>query len=346
MEAQRKTVVVLPTLNDNVTILDVVESMLADPAADAVWVIEGGSTDGTRETVRAYLAASPRLRLIENPDMTEAHSVNLAARLAQDQGFTTLVRVTARAIYPAGFVTGLIDHLGQSEAASIVVPAVAARRETENSWSRAGADLQRSGLASIEAPVQHGIQSGWVEQGQHAAFDLAVFCGLGGYDPGFTACEDIDFDMRLLQAGHRIRLAPGLPVQYLPRSTPKAFLRQMVVRGHGRLICARKYRHGLTIRHLVPFFAVIASIASLLAAAILGPEYSLVAIAYVTLVVCIALSVRGQSGVMHGLRIGWLALVAHAGFTCGLLSGCLMRTGTPRPAMVLAGRAPTAMPGE
>lgn len=332
MEAQRKTVVVLPTLNENATILNVVESMLADPAADAVWVIDGGSVDGTRQTVQTFLAASPRLRLIDNPGKSEAHSINLAARLARELGFDTLVRVTAQGVYPAGFVTGLVAYLGQSEAASIVVPARAARRSSENAWSRAGADLYRSGLASTDSSLQYGGRDGWSEQGHHAAFDLAVFCQLGGYDTGFSACEDIDFDMRLLRAGHRIWFAAGLPVLYLPRSNPQAFLRQMVVTGRGRLICARKHRHPLPLRQLVPIVAVIASVASLLAAAMVGPEYSLVAILYVTLVICIALSVRGQSGVVHGLRIGWLALVAHAGFTFGLLSGCLMRAHEPQPA--------------
>ncbi len=329
MEVQRKTVVVLPTLNENATILNVVESMLSDPAASAVWVVDGGSSDGTRETVQAFLSASPRLRLIDNPGLTEAHAVNLAARLAQYQGFDTLIRVSGQGVYPPGFVTGLATFMEQTEAASIVVPARPANPLGEDAWGRAGADLHRSGLASTDAPLSYGIQSGWVDQGQHAAFDLTVFCSLGGYDTNFTACEDIDFDMRLLRAGHRIWFAAGLPVRYLPRSTPHAFLRQMMVKGRGRLICARKYRHGLTWRQFVPFVAVLASLASLFAAATISPAYSLVAILYLTLVICIALSVRGQSGVMHGLRIGWLALVAHVGFTIGLISGCIPQ---PQPA--------------
>lgn len=333
MEVQRKTVVVLPTLNENATILNVVESMLADPSAHAVWVVDGGSTDGTRQTVQAYLSASPRLRLIDNPCLTEAHGVNLAARLAQQQGFDTLIRVSGQGVYPPGFVTGLVNFMDQSEAASIVVPAVAAHPLGEDAWGRAGADLHRSGLANTDAPLHYGVGSGAAAQAQHAAFDLPVFIGLGGYDTNFTACEDIDFDMRLLRAGHRIWFAAGLQVRYLPRSTPQAFLRQMVVKGRGRLICARRHRHGLSLRQLLPIVAVIASVASLVASALIGPAYSLVAIAYLTLVICIALSVRGQSGVLHGLRIGWLALVAHAGFTLGLLSGCVARPVAPlRPA--------------
>jgi succinoglycan biosynthesis protein ExoA len=333
MEAQRKTVVVLPTLNDNATILNVVESMLADPAADAVWVIDGGSIDGTPNTVRAYLSASPRLKLIDNPDRTEAHAVNLAARLAEEQGFDTLVRVTAQGLYPPGFVTSLVAHLGQSEAASIVVPAMPARYSSDSAWSMAGADLHRSGLARVDSALRYGTRDGGGHEGQHAAFDLAVFRALGGYDTNFSACEDIDFDMRLLQAGHRIWFAARLPVQILPRSNPRAFLRQMIVTGRWRLICARKYRHGLPLRQLLPLVAVVASLASLVAAATFGPKYALVAILYCTLVVCVALSVRGQSGVLHGLRIGWLALVGHTGFTFGLLSGCLIRPRAARPAV-------------
>lgn len=325
MEAQRKTVVVLPTLNDATTILNVVESMLADPAADAVWVIDGGSIDGTCRTVRAYLTASPRLRLIDNSGRTEAHAVNLAARLAEEQGFDTLVRATPKGIYPPGFVTQLVAHLGQSEAASIVVPAMAARRSSESAWSMAGADLYRSGLARVDSALRYGLRDGGAHEGQHAAFDLAVFRALGGYDTNFSACEDIDFDMRLLRAGHRIWFASRLAVQILPRSNPQAFLRQMIVTGRWRLICARKYRHGLSPRQLLPLVAVLASLASLVAAATFGPQYALVAILYCTLVICIALSVRGQSGVLHGLRIGWLALVGHVGFTLGLMSGCLIR---------------------
>jgi len=325
MVKRQRAIIAVPSLNEKHTILPILESILSDSRADAVWILDGGSTDGTRELVTSYLATSPRLRLIDNPRRTQAHAINLAAKLAERLGFDTLIRIDAHAIYPKNYVSSLLAILEQSEAASVVVPLIANATVSEGAWRKACADLQSSWLGHGGAEHRSVGKSGWVTHGHHAAFDLQTFLHLDGYDTDFLACEDVEFDIRLIAAGYRIWYAAGLPVQYLPRSTPRAYLHQMIRNGQGRANCARKHQLTLAPRQIVPLAATLTSLASIVAGFAISPAFGLWATAYLVSVLTLALLASKHTSLLHSLRICWLALMAQLGFSFGLISSLWQR---------------------
>ena len=78
-------VVVVPTLNEAAHIDGLIEGLLADAALKKgakVWIVDGGSTDGTREIVNRWSARDSRVELVDNPARTQANACNLAARRA------------------------------------------------------------------------------------------------------------------------------------------------------------------------------------------------------------------------------------------------------------------------
>jgi len=314
-----RAVVVIPTLNEVETVLPVIDAMLQDPAADFVFVIDGGSTDGTWAKVDGYLPTSPRLRLLRNDQKTQAYAMNLAAGLAADMGADMLVRVDAHARYPDLFVSKLKLALEHSEAASVVVPLVAHADASHSSWRQACAALQCSWLGTGGARHRKAGPSGWVTHGHHAAFDLSVFLELDGYDTAFSACEDVDYDMRLAERGYQIWMAGGLPLQYLPRATPLSYFKQMFRNGRGRAACASKHQSTLSLRQLLPLGASVSVLLSLVLAVFWYPIFALICAAYMLAVFGLAVAVSQNSGLLNSLRVSWLACLAHLGFSCGLV---------------------------
>ena len=102
---------------------------------------------------------------------------------------------------PCGVYTRLfyavVKGLCDKNADSVTVPLIAMSQQVSG-WQAANAKLQRSRLGHGNAAHRQNTGSGWVQHGHHAAFRLVCFQALGGYDTRLEACEDVDYDRRLI----------------------------------------------------------------------------------------------------------------------------------------------------
>lgn len=96
--------VVMPALNEEDYILSALESItdMNENTDYEVLVIDGGSTDRTRQLVEGFGATNPRIKLIDNPKRLQSAAVNLAARIAAPEA-RVIVRADCHADYPPRF---------------------------------------------------------------------------------------------------------------------------------------------------------------------------------------------------------------------------------------------------
>ena len=322
-----RTIVVIPTLNEARHIGRVVQGFLKDPAADHIWITDGGSRDGTRRIIRALEAKHSRVRLIHNARGLQAPGINQAARKAARHGARIMVRADAHAHYPPGFVSALVARLQDSGADSVTVPLVTPSQgasSTEalrlNGWQKAGAALQNSFLGHGGAAHRKISPSGWVTHGHHAAFRLDRFLALQGYDTSFAANEDVEFDRRLLRAGGSIWFDASLPVTYLPRPSLKASFAQMRRNGRGRAQTALKHGEMPGLRQMLPVIAL--SCLALMPLGLLAAPLALPGLAYLGLLSALAF-LSAPLRPLRALRVALLALASHTGFAFGLIGGVL-----------------------
>jgi glycosyltransferase involved in cell wall biosynthesis len=73
------------------------------------------------------------------------------------------------------------------------------------------------------------------------AYDRALFERLGGFDPRFITAEDIDLNLRAVDAGASIRFEPGALVYHHMRETFVRFLYQAFWNGYGRKQLTEKH---------------------------------------------------------------------------------------------------------
>lgn len=108
--------IVVPVLNEEDYIIPCLNSLLAqgahwaDGSACEILVIDGGSTDRTRELVDNLRAASSVVRLAHNPKRLQSAAMNLAARIASPRA-TVLLRADGHAVYPPDFLAKCVNEL-------------------------------------------------------------------------------------------------------------------------------------------------------------------------------------------------------------------------------------------
>ena len=301
--------IVVPTLNEERYIEDCLRSLVGCTAGAEfeILVMDGGSSDRTREIVATLARSLPGIVLHYNPERLQSAAMNLGARLASPQA-AVILRADAHALYPPGFVRRCLDALAEHGADTVVVPM---RTEGRGGMQRAIAAAQNSRFGNGGAAHRVGGRSGFVEHGHHAAFDRAAFLRLGGYDTRFTHNEDAEFDHRLRRAGGRIWMCGDAPVTYFPRETLRRLARQYVRHGCGRARTLVLHRLRPKPRQLAPVCVLLLCAASL-PLALASVWFLLVPAAYAAL--CLAWAV------WRGVEAGdpWLLAAAPAVMTMHL----------------------------
>ncbi|MEM0984896.1 MAG: glycosyltransferase family 2 protein [Pseudomonadota bacterium] len=244
-------VVAIPTLNEASHIETCIESLLVgdERLKDIQFVVaDGGSTDGTRAIVDRLAIRFPNVCWIDNPGRLQSAAVNRVAEIHGD-GRTILVRCDAHSIYPPGYVTRVADALKSRGVASLVVPMDAVGRTC---FQKANAWIVDTPLGSGGSAHRGGTQSGFVDHGHHAGFDMAMFRTVGGYDETFSHNEDAEYDARIAAAGGKIFLDADIRIEYLPRDGIMSLARQYVNYGKGRARTIRKHNLTPRLRQLFP----------------------------------------------------------------------------------------------
>jgi succinoglycan biosynthesis protein ExoA len=306
--------VAIPTLNEERHIGAVLESVIeqVDPATAEVFVLDGGSTDRTREIVEAFSARHPFVRLVPNPKRLQSAAVNLAASIAAPTS-RTLLRVDAHALYPGHFVRTCVQALATSGAVSTVVPM---HTVGQGCFQRAVAAAQNSPLGNGGSRHRVLGRSGYVDHGHHAAFDLAAFRAAGGYDETFSHNEDAELDHRLTTAGGRIFLCAEAVVTYFPRDRATALARQYFNHGRGRARTLLRHAIRPKPRQLLPPLALVGSVAGIGLAAV-EPLFLALPLTYAALCngIAAAAAIRERDRCL--LAMGLAAMVMHFSWSLG-----------------------------
>jgi len=202
--------------------------------------------------------------------------------------------------------------------------------------------------AARSARIGHGADStifdpgarGWVHPASSGAvYHRSLFERVGHYDESFDACEDVEFNQRLAQAGLRAWLCPEAVVYYAARSTPRRLWRQMKRYGRGRVRLARKHAAARSAAQCLPALWLAWLPLALATAVLARGAWRAVSLASLAAYAAVV----GGYAIAAGRRHGWRHLLAapvvffliHAGLGAGtwleLVSWRGRAPGKPKP---------------
>lgn len=250
---------VMPVLNEADYVESAVASILAQdyPGRIEVVLALGPSTDDTNAIIERMQREDPRIQTVDNPRTDIPIGLNLAIRACTNP---IIVRVDAHAELPAGYTRRAVATLLREGAANVGGIMVAVGRPgLQSAVARAyNSRLGLGGGAYHSADEEPGeAESAYLGVMRKDALDE-----IGYFDESLRRGEDWELNHRLREAGHLVWLDPSLRVNYWPRSTWTALLRQFYATGVWRGELVRRLHRRNSLRFFAPPALVVATAAS------------------------------------------------------------------------------------
>ncbi|UCH72014.1 MAG: glycosyltransferase [Thermoplasmatales archaeon] len=248
-----KISVVLTTKNEEKNIEKLLISLMKQEEPYEVLVVDSDSTDKTQEIVRKYSKINKNIKLLIHPG-TRGESMNYGIK--QTTG-NAVAFIGGDDVADNNWIKEVRNGL---KTADIVVGDLLATEEER--------------IKNIENVkfFHKGVNISY--PGTNTTYKKEILDKLGGFDPWFSSAEDLEINLRAVNAGYKIIENKKAKVYYRPKGTPLTFLRQSFWYGYGRKLIGLKHervweKHSITdviknqtsifglVRLLIGFFGYI-----------------------------------------------------------------------------------------
>lgn len=232
--------------------IDTVESCIRtfddqDHPHDAldVVVVDGMSTDGSRELVRRLADERPWLRLIDNPARIASSAFNRGVEVAKGD-FVGIV--SSHGSIGPDFVSRSLRTLEETGAAGVGGRLL---HEGRDSVGRA-IGLAMTSPFGMASPFRYASTRREVDTIGHPVYRKRVFEDVGAFDESLDRNSDYELNQRIRNAGHKLVFDPDIVTTYHPRSTLPKLARQFWDYGRWKSQIVRQDPTNLRWRHTVP----------------------------------------------------------------------------------------------
>ncbi|HSA34203.1 MAG TPA: glycosyltransferase family 2 protein [bacterium] len=246
--------VLIPTYQESKYIGRCLESLVANDidfagTGSEILVIDGHSTDGTRDIVTDLAQRHPFIRLIDNPDTVQVVGLNVGLKIATGD---LIVRCDAHSEYPHNYIPELLKWHEKGIAANI-----------GGCWITLSGDdsLRAHAIAAVmRHPLGVGLTYRTVQKGCERFVDTVPFGSwrretldkFGHFDEEFTRAQDLEHNVRLRQQGQKILMLPWLRIRYFARETFDKAASMFYQYGYWKNKVNRKYGTLCSLRQLIP----------------------------------------------------------------------------------------------
>lgn len=252
--------VIIPTRQERDTIEKCLDSILANSyPLDKVEIIvvDGMSSDGTREVVEGYMTQYPMVKLLDNPRLITPVALNIGIKAAQGR---VIVILGAHSFVDKDFLAQSIKALSEHPEADCVGGVVYSIGRGLVGEAIATALSSPFGVGNAQYRI--GEHEGFVDTVAYGAYRKDVFKKYGLFDERLARNQDIEFNSRLRKHGGRIYLTPAIKAYYCSPSSFFAFCRKNFSNGLWNIYTTKVARGSLSLRHFVPFAFVLSLLAS------------------------------------------------------------------------------------
>ena len=248
----RKVSVICPVFNEERFIEPCIISILEQDYPQElieIFIIDGNSTDKTRDIVSRYTREYPFIKLLDNPKRFVPYALNMGLKVASGE---VIMRLDGHCTYPTNYISELVkylyllnaDNVGgvwntQPANNTIICQAIA---QASSHPFGVGGSMHKIGTSKI-------IETDTVPFG---CYKREVFEKTGLFDTDLIRNQDDEFNGRLLKLGGKIFLIPQVIINYIARDTISKMCKMYYQYGLYKPLVSKKLGAPATIRQFFP----------------------------------------------------------------------------------------------
>jgi GT2 family glycosyltransferase len=268
--------IVIPMLNE----IDAIERCIRsiweqDYPQDRIEIVivDGLSTDGSRERVKQLMQIRSHVVLLDNPAARTPVSLNIGARGSRGD---VVIILGAHTRVKSDFIRQNVTCMQ-----TMKVPCTGGTQINtgETYLQQAIGYAMGSRLGIPSAPYRFYRKPRFVDTVVYAAYKRELFEQVGYFDEELHISEDAEFNWRIRQAGHRIYFSPDIVSFYYPRKNLRLLAKQFFNYGILRINVVKKHWDAVKLLHLLPpIFLVGSALLAMLAPVFALARHALVAL--------------------------------------------------------------------
>lgn len=250
------TIVIL-CRNEERFIADCLDSFIAQSSKNnkiEILVIDGMSEDKTREIVAGYSKKYSFVRLLDNPNKTAPHAINLGIKNSKGN---FVVIAGAHAKYEPEYIVKCLKYLEEYKA-DVVGGCLKTIPKKDTLRARAIALSLASVFGAGNANFRLGVEKPvFVDTVFGGCYKKEVFEKVGLFNENLTRSQDMEFAQRMKRAGIKILLAPDITAYYYPKDTLSGFFKHNIKDGIWAIYPLKFVKTPLKLRHYIPLVFVL-----------------------------------------------------------------------------------------
>jgi len=319
-----KLSVICPIYNEEKHIASCLESILQQdfPKEEMeVLLVDGMSTDRTREIVQQYTEQYPFIFLLDNPKRIVPTGLNIGIRVAQGD---VIIRLDAHAIYPDNYFSVLVDKLFALNADNVgglcrTLPA----KETPVCEAIAAALSSPFGMGDSHFRIGTNKEM-QVDTVPFGCFRREVFDKIGYFDEELIRNQDDEFNGRIIKYGGHIYLIPSIVINYYGRDSIGKVAKMFYQYGLFKPLVNKKLGNPATVRQFFPPLFVVGLIGGLLLSFV-HPIFCILYMVVLALYLFLAIyfSVKQFKNIKKVLLLIATFVTIHVSYGWGYLCGCV-----------------------
>lgn len=254
--------VVLATFNETHHVQKCMDSLLAQETSGfhmEILAVDGGSTDGTREYLEKVAGKDSRVRVLRNEKRKAPFAFNIGVREAKGD-FVCIFG--SHTIYKKDYIAVCLNELIANGAGGC-----GGRVITEPSSDNIQACLVAYGMAHPFGSSRKSFRTqaeGFADTVNYMVIRKEAMLKVGGYSEALLRNQDNDFNQKLGATGNRLYCTWKTQCIYHPKETVGELFRYGYGNGYWNLISFKENSASMGLYHFVPFFFVVAVLASFL----------------------------------------------------------------------------------
>lgn len=211
-------------------------------------VVDGHSSDRTREIIQEISARNPQVRCLDNPAGIVPTAMNIGIRAARGE---IIIRADGHNVYPRDYASNCVKWLEQTGADNVGGPWITVAAD-ESLSARLVAAVLSSPFGVGNAKFRTSREEGFVDTVPFGAFRREIFDRVGMYNEKLVRNQDVELNARIRKAGGRIYLTPELTTFYHPVKYFQSLLIYVFKTNLWHIFTLRVNRESMGARHWAP----------------------------------------------------------------------------------------------